>query len=163
MAPEAPPLLEDQQKAGSGEPAQGQINGQDWTFRSGRAYFKKYQTNYLIVQLWQDDIVEPCKEARGSTLQVRATAPKGLQTWLVTPDDPFSNLSIFFSDLDFVLQPRDNMRADRGEVSFLSIDKDQVRGYISGSYHHPIIGPTRIAGDFAVPLCQESGISADNF
>lgn len=163
-SPWSPPLpAEDQQKTGSGVPAQGQINGKDWVFRSGRAYFKKYPSNYLVVQLWQEDIADPCREGRGSSLQLRATAPKALQSWRVTPEDPFSNLSIFFTDLDFVLQPRDNMRADHGEVRFLDINKELVKGYIAGAYQNPLVGLTNIIGDFEVPLCEEDPATSDNF
>lgn len=144
----------DQQKTGTGEPAQGQINGQEWLFRSGRAFYKKSQPHLLVVQLWSEDVAEPCKENRGSTLQMRLTAPGQLGTWAITPEDPFnSNLSIFFADLDFVLQPRDNMRADRGEISFFGIDKLQVSGTVSGSFQNPRVGGTRAAGDFIVPFC----------
>jgi hypothetical protein len=145
-----------QLKVGAGAPAQGQINGQEWVFHSGRAYFKKYQTNYLVVQLWNEDIADPCKEKRGSTLQVHLTAPKELRTWRVSPEDTFNSVfSIFFADLDFKLRPQDNMKADRGEITFTSIDKRFVGGYIAGSFQKPGVGGTRLAGDFVVPFCRK--------
>ncbi len=97
----------------------------------------------------------PCKEKKGSTLQVRLTAPKGLATWNISPDDPFNSLlSIFFSDLNLRPQPRDNMKADQGEITFTSIDKHFVGGYIAGYFQNPKVGSTRVVGDFLVPLCQ---------
>lgn len=147
-------LPPDQQKTGTGEPAQGQINGQKWHFLSGRAFYKKSQPNFLIVQLWNEEVPEPCKENRGSTLQMHLTAPNQLGSWVITPEDPFNaNLSIFFADLDFELQPRDNMRADQGEISLFTIDKLQVRGAVAGSFQNPRVGGTRVAGDFIVPFC----------
>lgn len=144
----------DQHKVGAGGPAQGYINGQEWSFRSGRAYFKKYQKNYLVIQLWNEDIADPCDEKRGSTLQIRLTAPKALATWQISPDDPFNSaLSVFFADLHFRPQPLDNMKADRGEITFTSIDKRFVSGYVAGSFQNPRVGGTQVAGDFLVPFC----------
>jgi hypothetical protein len=145
---------DDQQKTGTGEPAQGQINGQQWSFRSGRAYIKQSPPASMIVQLWSDPISLPCQEKTGSILQMRLTAPNEVGSWTITPEDPFNgNLSIFFADLDFHLQPRDNMRADRGEVTLLSIDKDSVSGVVKGSFQNPRVGGTRVSGDFTVPFC----------
>lgn len=149
-----PSIVDEPQKTGTGQTLQGMINGQDWTFHSGRAFLKKSQPNFLVVQLWNMPIAKPCEEKTGSTLQMRVTAPNAVSSWTVTPDDPFnSNLSIFFADLDLHLQPRDNMRADHGEVTFLSIDKDSVSGVVSGSFQNPRVGGTRVNGDFTVPIC----------
>jgi hypothetical protein len=151
----------DQQKAGLGEPVQGRINGQSWAFRSGRAYFKKYQPSHIVIQLWNEDIAEPCKEKRGSILQVRLRAPKELATWNISRDSPLNPLlSMFFADLDFKPQPRDNMKADRGEITFTSIDNQFVGGHIVGSFQNPKVRGTRVAGDFVVPFCVSPG---DNF
>lgn len=152
-----PPLPPPDRKLGEGEAAQGKINGKDWVFKSGRAFiYRKYRTNSLIVQLWNENIAEPCKEKTGSALQMRLTAPQKVSTWTIAPEDPFnSNLSIFFMDLDFIPQPRDNMRADQGEITFTSINKLEVTGYVAGSFQHPKVGGTQIAGDFAVPFCHE--------
>ncbi|WP_413289581.1 hypothetical protein [Bdellovibrio sp. HCB337] len=159
--PEPPP----DRKLGEGEPAQGSINGKAWEFKSGRAFvYRKYRTNYLVIQLWGDKFEDPCKEKTGSVLQVRLTAPQQMATWMIAPEDPFnSNLSIFFTDLDFQPQPRDNMRADLGEISFGIINKFEVHGYLNGSFKNPKVGGTHVAGDFAVPLCQESASFGDNF
>lgn len=151
-SPALPP--DDQQKTGTGEPAQGSINGQPWIFRSGRAFYKKSQKNFLVVQLWSDDVANPCKEKVGSILQMRLTAPNRESSWTITPEDPFNaNLSIFFSDLDYQVQPKDNMRADRGEITFHSIDKERVIGTVFGSFQNPRVGGTRVGGDFSVPFC----------
>lgn len=150
----SPTPNDDQRKTGTGEAAHGVINGQLWNFRSGRAYLKKSQPSFMIVQLWNDPISKPCQEKTGSILQMRLTAPNQVGTWTITPDDPFNaNLSIFFADLDFELQPRDNMRADHGEITFLSFDKDQVSGVVTGSFQNPRVGGTRVTGDFTVPFC----------
>jgi len=149
----APPP-DDQQKTGTGEPAQGYINGQAWIFRSGRAFYKKSQKNFLVVQLWGEEFANPCKEKLGSVLQMRLTAPSREASWTITPEDPFNaNLSIFFSDLDYQLQPKDNMRADRGEITFHSIDREHVTGTVFGSFQNPRVGGTRVGGDFSVPFC----------
>ncbi len=150
----SPSSNDDQRKTGTGEAAHGTINGQVWNFRSGRAYLKKSQPNFMIVQLWNDPVSKPCQERTGSILQIRLTAPNEVGGWTITPEDPFNaNLSIFFADLDFELQPRDNMRADHGEITFLSIDKDQVSGVVNGFFQHPRVGGTRVKGDFTVPVC----------
>lgn len=154
-SPETTPVPQnEQQKTGTGEPAQGIINGQNWVFRSGRASYKKPQNKFLIVQLWNELIEDPCNEKRGSTLQIRVTAPAQEATWAITPEDPFNaNLSIFFADLDMQLQPRDNMRADHGEITFFSIEPQGVTGTIQGSFQNPRVGGTRVHGDFSVPFC----------
>lgn len=150
----APAVDDVPHKTGTGQTLQGLINGQDWTFISGRAFLKKSQPNYMVVQLWNTPISKPCEEKTGSTLQMRITAPNDMSTWTITPEDPFNaNLSIFFADLDMHLQPRDNMRADRGEVTLLSIDKDVVSGVVNGTFQNPRIGGTRVNGDFSVPFC----------
>lgn len=150
----APSLDNEPHKAGTGQPLQGTINGQDWTYLSGRAYLKKSQPNFMVVQLWNTPISKPCEEKAGSTLQMRITAPNEASSWTLTPEDPFNaNLSIFFADEDLHLQPKDNMRADHGEVTFLSIDKDFVSGVINGSFQNPRVGGTRVNGDFTVPFC----------
>ncbi|MGZ3742771.1 MAG: hypothetical protein ACXWRA_02835, partial [Pseudobdellovibrionaceae bacterium] len=149
--------LPDHQKTGSREIAQGYINGHDWVFRSGRAYFKKYRPNYLIVQLWNEEIADPCKEKKGSSLQVHLTAPKELATWKISPGTPFnSNLSIFFTDFDFKPKLRDNMVADQGEITFTAIEKDSVSGYVMGVFQSPKARAkdSRVVGDFVVPFCQ---------
>lgn len=152
-------------KLGEGEPAAGKINGKDWVFKSGRAFvYRKYRTNYLVIQLFGDKFEDPCKEKTGSILQVRLTAPQKSASWTIAPEDPFnSNLSIFFTDQDFKPQPRDNMRADVGEISFSTINKFEVNGYFNGSFQNPRVGGTHVAGDFAVPFCQEGASFGDNF
>jgi len=153
---EAPSLVgpDIPQKTGTGQAVQGMINGQDWAFQSGRAYFKKSQPNILVLQLWNEVVENPCEERIGSTLQVRVTAPSSPLSWIITPEDPFNaNLSVFFVDLDLLLQPRDNLRADSGEVSFLSISKTNVSGVVSASFQNPRVGGTQVRGDFNVPFC----------
>jgi hypothetical protein len=152
-------------KLGEGEAATGTINGKPWTFRSGRAYsYSKYQSSYIVVQLWNEISANPCKEKKGSALQARLTAPLDTTTWNISPEDPFNaNISIFFTDLNFKIQPKDNMRADRGEVTFGSINAQEVTGYVAGTFQNPKVGGTSIAGDFAVPFCQSSVLFGDNF
>lgn len=164
-AEEVPVVPPPGHKLGEGEAAKGTINGQDWTFRSGRAFaFRRHQTSYLVVQLWSESFADPCKEKTGSILQARLTAPFSVASWNIASEDPFnSNLSIFFTDLDFKPQPRDNMRADRGEISFGMINPSEVTGYFAGSFRNPKVGGTSVAGDFAVPLCPSGASFGDNF
>src|SRR5437868_15499560 len=108
--------------------------------------------------------MDPCKEKKGSALQIRMNAPNQMATWNVAVDDPFNSaISIFFADLNFKIQPRDNMKADQGEVTFTSIDKRFVGGYIAGSFQNPKVGGTHVAGDFVVPFCDLSASGGDNF
>lgn len=151
------PLPSDPHKVGIGEPAKGQINGHDWVFRSGRAYFRKFRTNHLVVQLWNEDIADPCKEKKGSDLQVRLSAPSELLTWNISPETSFNPvLSIFFTDHDFKPKSRDNMKADVGEITFTAIDANSVSGYVMGVFQHPKVRVknSHVAGDFVVPICQ---------
>jgi len=152
-------------KLGEGEAATGTINGKAWTFRSGRAYsYSKHQASYIVVQLWNEASANPCKEKTGSILQARLTAPLETTTWNISPEDPFnSNISIFFADLNFRPQPKDNMRADRGEITFGAINPQEITGYVAATFSNPKMGGTSIAGDFAVPFCQNSVLFGDNF
>ena len=156
------------QKPWAGEIANGQINGKAWVFKGGRSYiFAKKGQKYLIVQLWSDAFADPCNERVGSVLQVRITAPMELNSWQVAMDDPFNaNLSIFFADLDFNPHPRDNMRADEGQITLANFDDAKVNGYFKGSFQNPKVGGTQVQGAFSVPLCQgkiSDGSFRDNF
>lgn len=152
------------QKPWNEELAIGQINGQPWSFQSGSAHIiHKNLQYYLLVRLWNEKLNDPCEQEVGTALQVRLVAPKRIDSWSI--QDPFeAKFSIFFSDREFKPRPLDNLKADAGKITLISITKLEVSGVFNGSYTHRKVGPTEVHGAFTVPVCTGSNASfGDNF
>lgn len=158
VTPPPPTPPEGGNKLGEGEPAQGQINGQQWVFQGGRAYaLTKFQQNYVVVQLWNEKHADPCSVKLGSTLQVRLMAPFASSNWSIAPEDPFNaNISIFFTDYNLNLRPWDNLRADQGEIRLGDLNSQEVRGFFAGTFNNARVGETNVEGEFVVPFCPPS-------
>lgn len=161
----AAPAPDPGQKPWNGQQAYGEINGKEWLFKSGTAHIiRKHWQYYLIIRLWDEAFEDPCNERQGTSLQVRMMAPKRVDHWEISPEDPFnSTFSIFFSDRDFNPHPQDNMKADEGKITFLAIEKNKVMGYFEGSFKHVKVGRTEIQGGFSVPLCDGYSYIPDSF
>jgi hypothetical protein len=118
-----------------------------------------------VIRLWNEVSADPCNENSGSSLQVRLTAPKRVDSWQMSSDDPFnSSLSIFFADREFKPAPLDNMKADEGGITIVELSKTQVTGYFNGSFRRPKVGRTDVKGGFTVPVCEtRSALPDDSF
>ena len=137
--------------------ADGAINGRAWKFATGKAFlFKRNGQSYLQVNLWNQDIANPCGEYFGSTFQVRLYTQNQVGSISIDPSDPFNLIpTLIFSDLTQAGSSRNNMVASEGTITIDSIANGHIKGSVSGKFQAGNVNRTEISGNFDVPFCQQ--------
>lgn len=137
--------------------ADGAINGRAWKFATGKAFlFKRNGQSYLQVNLWNQDIANPCGEYFGSTFQVRLYTQNQVGSISIDPSDPFNLIpTLIFSDLTQAGSSRNNMVANEGTITIDSIANGHIKGSVSGKFQAGNVNRTEISGNFDVPFCQQ--------
>ena len=129
----------------SDQALQGQINGASWTAMSGSARVSSFDENELSIEIYGEQIDDPCG------FGVEPTLPFLLTSMPKETGERELSFSLSGGDsqtVTFVTPPSDNLIITEGKIRLDAIGDDSVSGGFAGGQ-----GDDTLNGTFEVTLC----------